>query len=181
MNFKLWLTLALMLFVSQTGRANEEPSAFTAIGSFSNMRFTQEHQYGSEIQLWREGANLLGFFFHSDGGLTGDTPAGLIENVTYNPATGMISFVSKLTIGQHFCKVHQDIPSRDSFTFQGKLSNSSLSGVLKRADGLHPENPPMAEEVTLKRMGAENQPLYSTRASWDAASKQILKFRGPRW
>jgi tetratricopeptide (TPR) repeat protein len=157
-------------------------SSFAAVGSFSNMRFTEEHQHGSEVQLWREGARLSGLFFHAEG-LMGDAPAGLLEDVRWDPKTGTVSFTSKLTTGQHFCKVHKDVPSRDVFSFRGELSDSSLSGVLKRSDALHPETPPIEEKVALARTSSAEASwsLYGSRSDWEAAAKKILMFRGPRW
>ena len=184
MNLTLWLALALGLFVLQPVQANEESLQLLAIGSFSNMRFTEEHQAGSEIELLREGAELFGLFFYSGGRLMGDIPAGLLQDIRYNPKTRTISFTSKLTTGQHFCNVHKNgLPSRDLFSFQGKLSDVSMSGVLKHSDALHPENPPTKEKVVLTRMDseAEHQHLYSNRADWEATSKMILQFRGPKW
>jgi len=132
--------------------------------------------------LWREGTDLFGLFSYAEG-LMGDTPTGLLEDVKYDPASGIIAFRSRLTTGRHFCKVHNNVPSRDVFTFQGKLTNSSLAGVLKRSDALHPENIPKEEKVSLKKMVGEawDQPSYDSRAGWEAAVNQILKLRGPKW
>jgi len=179
---QIFLIVALTLFVPQTGRTNERPSGFAAIGSYSDMRFTEEHQYGSEVQLWKEGTDLFGLFSYAEG-LMGDTPIGLLEDVKYDPASGTIAFRSRLTTGQHFCKVHNNVPSRDVFFFQGTLTNSSLTGVLKRSDALHPENPAREEKVSLKKMAGEawDQPSYDSRAGWEAAVKQILTLRGPKW
>ncbi len=73
----------------------------TFVGSFSNMRYTEEHQYGDEIDLWRSGNQIFGHFLHS-AGLAGDTPTGLIEDVKYDPKNGNLSFKAKLTMGQHY-------------------------------------------------------------------------------
>ncbi len=182
MKLKLTLALVLALLVSQTVHSNAESPRFTAIGSFSNMRFTEEHQYGSEIQLWAEGTDLMGFFSHSEG-LIGDTPIGLIENIRHDPKTGRITFTARLTIGRHFCKIHKNVPSRDLFSFRGKISGSSISGVLKRSDALHPDSPATEEKVVLKRMNSRmaDQRSYRSRANWEASSREILKLRGPGW
>jgi hypothetical protein len=182
MNLKIWLTVTLTLLISRTVQSGEGHSSFAAVGSFSNMRFTEEHQHGSEVQLWREGARLSGFFFHAQG-LMGDAPAGLLEDVRWDPKTGTVSFTSKLTTGQHFCKVHKDVPSRDLFSFRGELSDSSMSGVLKRSDALHPEMPPIEEKVALERPSGAgaSRSFYGSRSDWEAAAKNILMFRGPRW
>ena len=179
---KIWLALVLTLLAAQPGRSSGESQRFTTIGSFSNMRFTEEHQYGAEIQLWKEGGELLGLFSFSEG-LIGDTPTGLLEHTKYDPRTGIFSFEARLTTGQHFCTLHKDVPSRDVFSFRGKLSRGSVSGVLKRSDLLHPEAPATEERVVLRRSTGKhaNQADYRSRSEWSAASGKILKLRGPKW
>jgi len=145
------------------------------------MRFTQEHQYGTEVHLWREGADLFGLLFYSGGRLIGDPPTGLLEDIRYDSKTGAISFVSKLTTGQHFCKVHKDVPAHDLFSFNGKLSEYSLSGVLTRSDALHPENPPTVEEQVMLKKTSGAITDHRSRADWEAMLKKTLKFRGPKW
>ena len=179
---KTWLALVLTLLIPHAGDANGEPQKFSTIGSFSNMRFTQEHQYGVEVQLWREGQELLGLLSYSEG-LIGDTPTGLLEQVRYDPQTGEVSFRARLTTGQHFCKLHKDVPSRDLFIFQGRLSRSSVTGVLKRSDLLHPESPTSEERVVLRKLKGEgaNQVDYRSRSEWNTAAREILRLRGPKW
>ena len=176
---KFWLASTLALLISQPGRFAGEYQNFTTIGSFSNMKFTEEHQYGAEIELWKEGGELFGLFSYSEG-LIGDTPTGLLEHTKYDPRTGSISFESRLTTGQHFCRLHKDMPSHDLFGFRGKLSSSSVSGVLKRSDSLHPEAPATEERVVLRR-SIGNQADYRSRSEWIVASGEILRFRGPKW
>lgn len=175
------LALLLSMVIPQAAYCAEESQQFTAIGAFSNMRFTEEHQYGAEVHLWREGDGFVGLFFFSEG-LIGDTPIGLIENVEYDSTTGAISFTSRLTIGQHFCNVHRDVPSRDGFGFKGTLSSSSLSGALSRSDALHPANRPIEENVILKKVSDDGAPrVYASRADWETAYRETLKVRGPKW
>jgi hypothetical protein len=182
MKIGVWSGLVLTLFVSHIVRADPEPKKFTTVGSFSSMEFTEAHQYGSEVQLWKEGSNVLGLFSYSES-LIGDTPTGLLEDTKYDPRTGEISFKAKLTTGQHFCEVYNDVPSHDLFSFRGKLSDSSISGLLKRSDALHPEDPPTEEKVVLKKLSGDeaNQIHYGSRSEWEIASQEILKFRGPKW
>ena len=66
MKIGVWSGLVLTLFVSHIVRADPEPKKFTTVGSFSSMEFTEAHQYGSEVQLWKEGSNLLGLFSYSE-------------------------------------------------------------------------------------------------------------------
>lgn len=182
MKIGVWSGLVLTLFVSHIVRADPEPKKFTTVGSFSSMEFTEAHQYGSEVQLWKEGSNLLGLFSYSEVSSEILRPVCLrIRSMIQR--TGEISFKAKLTTGQHFCEVHNDVPSHDLFSFRGKLSDSSISGLLKRSDALHPEDPPTEEKVVLKKLSGDeaNQTHYGSRSEWEIASQEILKFRGPKW
>lgn len=181
MTLTLQVILMFALLLPHTARTGERSSGFTTVGAFSNMRFTAEHQYGMEIHLWKDDNGLVGLVFYSAGHLMGDPPTGLMENITYDSTTGSISFTAKLTTGQHLCAVHKNTLSRDVLGFQGRISASSVSGVLKRSDALHPETLPIEENVILKPLQAADQLRYRSRADWEAASKQILKFRGPKW
>jgi hypothetical protein len=172
----IFLLLALAVGVARAG----PPQPFVAAGSYSNFRFTKEHQYGAGVDLWRDGSTLVGLFSYS-AGLAGDTPAGRLEDVSFDPNTGRISFTARLTIGQHVCKVHDFVPSQDVFSFRGVLSDRFLSGTLKHADNLHPGLAPTVERVILLRSKAEPVIRYSDREQWESAIGAILKFRGPRW
>jgi hypothetical protein len=155
-------------------------SRFTFLGSYSGMRFTQEHAYGSQVDLWRQGEELFGHFLHSEG-LSGDTPTGRIENVSYDPFSGRVSFEAKLTMGKHYCKTHSGLPSRDKFSFEGILNAGSITGSLQRDDGLHPETSGARQAVRLKRLAGPGPNDFESRQQWEQYSKEILRRRGPRW
>src|SRR5689334_24629497 len=61
-----------------------------AIGEFSNMRYTEDHAYGYEVELWRDRDAVIGLLFVSEG-LQGDTPTGVLKNVRFNSRTGAMS------------------------------------------------------------------------------------------
>jgi hypothetical protein len=163
--------------IDSVGIASEE--MIVHLGSFSNMEFTEEHQYGSEVRLWKKGGEVIGQFSHSDG-LIGETPTGVIENVNYDEKTGAMSFEAKLTTGQHSCKEHSDVPSRDLFQFNGTLGKESLSGILRQLDALH-NNELLGEErkVDMKRT---NRTLPDqTYKQWKEKTAQVLSSYGPKW
>ena len=159
---------------------NAESSVFTNIGAFSNMKATDEHQYGIEVRLWKEGTEVFGTFCHSEG-LIGDTPIGYIEEFKNNSRTGKLSFKSKLTTGSHYCKIHEGVPARDLYIFQGKISNSSISGMLEYFDGLHPEKPPVQKKILLVKMESDDSLRFKNRSEWQAFYDEVMKFRGPKW
>jgi len=170
------LLLALTTGVASAG--SSQP--FVLVGSYSNFRFTTEHQSGAGVDLWRDGSTPVGLFSYAAGPI-GDTPAGRLEEVSFDPSTGRISFTARLTIGEHFCEVHSSVPSQDLFRFSGVLSERSLSGTLRLADNLHPERAPVEERVVLLRSDGEPVVRYTSREQWESDIGPILKFRGPRW
>jgi len=170
------LALVFFLAIAHAGQS----SSIIGLGTFSNFRFTEEHQYGAAVQLWREGDTLFGLFSYSQG-LIGDTPAGMLEKVTFDPKTGRISFAARLTMGMHSCKLHNNVPSQDIFHFDGVLSELSLSGTLVHADNLHQELNPKKDEVVLKKSDEWVITQYQSREQWEVAMKNMLKFRGPKW
>jgi hypothetical protein len=172
----IFFLLALAVGVASAG----PPQPFVAVGSYSNFRFTAEHQYGASVDLWRDGPTLVGLFSYAVGPV-GDTPTGRLEGVSFDPGTGRISFTARLTLGQHVCKVHDSVPSQDVFSFSGALSDRQLSGTLKLADNLHPELAPIEERVVLRRSDEEPVVRYTSREQWENDIGPILKFRGPRW
>jgi hypothetical protein len=152
---KISIGFAIAVFISASSMTvfQVPPSQKVAFfGRFSNMRFTEEHQYGSEVALWKTGNLLIGHFMHSEG-LAGDTPTGLIENVNYDPNSGEIGFQAKLSMGDHFCKEHNGVPSRDIFVFKGILKGKIMSGVIKQLNALHDNELVGTEKVQLKNTG----------------------------
>lgn len=170
--------LGLIVFLT-IAHAGQSPQ-IVGLGTFSNFRFTEEHQYGASVQLWREGEAVFGLFSYSQG-LIGDTPAGMLEKVSFDSKTGHISFIARLTMGLHGCKVHSNVPSQDIFHFDGVLSKTSLSGILKHADNLHKEQAPTEENIALKKSDDWVVTQYASREQWEAGIKDILRFRGPKW
>jgi hypothetical protein len=163
-------------------QANEqEPVQYVA--TFSNMKFTEEHQYGSLLELWKHGSEFIGLFMYSEG-LAGDTPTGLLEHVRYDPRVKTLAFDAKLTIGVRYLGPGKDEPSRDLFVFSGKLAEDSISGELKRIDKLDANVQPVIEQVVLKRDSSDNAAevfKIKTFADWKSYSQIILKRRGPKW
>jgi hypothetical protein len=182
MRIKIALTVILLWCTGPLVYAGDRIQQVVFLGSFSNLKFTEEHQYGAEVRLWRQGPDLFGFFSYA-AGLRGDTPTGLLDHVKYDPETGKLSFQAKLTVGLHSCKLHPSVPSRDLFTFQGILAHSSISGSLRQWDGLHPEKQPEAEKVVLKKMDKAilGRTGYQSRSQWDKEAREMLKRLGPKW
>ena len=172
--------IALLLALVAGVAIAATPQPFVSVGSYSNFRFTAEHQYGVGVDLWKDGSTLLGLFYYA-AGPAGDTPAGKIEDVSFDPGTGRLSFTARLTIGQHVCKKHSFVPSQDLFRFSGLLSDGSLEGTLSHADNLHPELAPAEEKIVLQKSRNEPVVRYTNREQWERGIAPILEFRGPQW
>jgi hypothetical protein len=94
-------------------------------GGFSNIRYTEEHAYGQEVKLRRQGSRLLGLFMYTEGPQA-DFPTGLLEHVRFNSATGELSFDAYAS----------------QFHFDGRLEKATIKGVLKQ---MHPIDGLLAE------------------------------------
>ncbi len=172
---------ALLALPLSASAQKPAPPAVAVVGSFSNMRYTEEHAYGYAVELWRHEKSLIGMFLASEG-LAGDTPTGLIENVEYNARTGALSFQARLTTGVVYSKEHDGVPSRDLFRFTGYLKGSRLRGRLDRYDLLNPHAAPTTELVVLPReKSASDMTAYKSYFEWRGAVDEILNFRGPKW
>jgi hypothetical protein len=146
-NFSLFFAATLLFSVPQVFAA-EQPEK-VMIGTFSNMRFTEEHQYGADVSLFKEGGRLVGYFSHS-AGLQGDTPSAPIKKIKYDPKSGSISFTAELSTGVQ--KINSEwVRTRDIFSFEGNLSETELSGILKHVNASRPDKPLTEENVVLTK------------------------------
>jgi hypothetical protein len=60
---------------------------FELLGQFSNMTYSQEHQSGQDVYLWRELNELYGYMEYSLGGALGDYTTARLENVRFEVVT----------------------------------------------------------------------------------------------
>lgn len=159
----------------------DSPNNFLYLGSYSNMEYTEEHQYGFEVDLWKVRNTLSGHFLHSEG-LVGDTPIGLLTNIQFSPSTGELSFETELTIGIHFCKDHKYVPSKNRYEFHGKLKENELTGILTERDGLHSNKIIRTQKIKLDRDEEKEMLLkdIKTFKDWENYSNAILNRRGPK-
>lgn len=174
--------IAILVGSAQVAFAqNPGNSKIAVVGSFANMRFTDEHAYGTSMELWRLERTLVGLLYVSEG-LQGDTPAGLLEKVTFDANTGALSFEAKLTTSVVYSRQHDGVPSRDLFRFTGVLKKGQLRGRLERLDLLDPHSTPKPERIVLRReSAASGMRAFADYASWKAHADSILKLRGPKW
>lgn len=176
------MILLALSFVSSPVFAESSQSQISIVGTYTNMRHTEEHSYGYTVELWKQGNRVFGFILASNG-LSGDTPTGLIEDVKYEPVSGKFSFKAKLTMGLIYNKqLKKDVPSQDIFKFNGILNKDTLSGTLEVSEAIS-NKPPVKEEIRLLFSAEKTRQLqtFSSYEYWKKMAKDILKFRGPKW
>jgi hypothetical protein len=145
------------------------------------MRYTEEHQYGETVLLWRSGNCIFGLF-QSAQGLQGDTPIGELQGVTHNPNTGELKFSAKLTLGVLAGPTSPtEQPSRDSFTFVGTLGPGHVTGALTHATQLDARPPARNIVLTASTTDSEIMSRSATYGAWREQWEPILKRRGPKW
>jgi hypothetical protein len=164
---KARLPVAMLSFIAAAFA--QAPRPITFVGEFSNMRYTEEHAYGYSVQLWREGSAVFGLLLASEG-LAGDTPAGLLEDLKYDPRSGKLSFKAKLTMGADAWQQ----PSHDLFEFDGKLGAATIFGVLKRSAAMERINLPKLQPDSVLSQAR-------TYDEWKRQTDEILRRRGPKW
>ena len=132
-------------------------------GGFSNIRYTEEHAYGQEVKLWRQGSRLLGLFMYTEG-LQTDFHTGLLEHVRFNSATGELSFDAYAS----------------QFHFDGRLEKATIKGVLKQ---MHPlDGRQVAEDQVIFTRNAkltDTMRDYASEDDWNHDASELLKRRGP--
>lgn len=181
--------LALLAFHSSATECtqNLKPgSPVTAIGAFSNMRYTEEHAYGYIVELWRAEDCLFGLFLSSSG-LMGDTPTGRIEHISYDENTRSISFDARLTMGvipASTAPASAWIPSQDVYRFRGILGKDALDGTLSHEILNYPDKQnASSEKLSLPLTAGETVGMPDTRtfSEWEAYAELVLRHRGPKW
>ena len=176
------MLLGAQPYGTDSSRQRDERSVHF-VGAFSNMEFTEEHAYGSRLELWTCGSEFMGLFMFSEG-LAGDTPAGLLEKLQYDSTSKGLSFEARLTTGVRYRGPRKEDPTHDLFVFVGTLQDSSVDGMLKRFDKLEPTHPPVVEKVVLKKVSEDDLGKtlgIKTLHDWKAYTQTILKYRGPKW
>jgi hypothetical protein len=177
-----WVAVGFILVAAAERQilAQDTDRPIQPAGEFSNLRLAGEHAYGYSVKLWRDGRSLIGLLLVSEG-LQGDTPTGLLEDVTFDPATGALAFSARLTTGVTYAPAGSGEPNLARFVFTGVMRDSSLTGTMRQVM-LRPAGLPAdSREVKLSRQSTDSavQPA-TTYAEWKRAADQILALRGPK-
>jgi hypothetical protein len=181
MRDSLLLLIVLQLLGTAGPALAQDPGRpVSGIGSFSNMRYNDEHAYGYTVELWRDGGSAIGLLFVSEG-LMGDTPAGMIENVRFNSRTGALSFDARLSIGVTAAPRGGMEPSRELFEFSGVLEAKALTGRMMRSDPRQPSRSVTRERIALSKQLRTVMFAAGSYAEWKRQADAILTVRGPKW
>lgn len=155
-------------------------TSVTVIGNFSNVKSDGEHEWGYSVNLWRKGDDIIGLLSGADvTRLIGDPPTGLLERVSFEPATKRLSFTTKLSVG-----IRDDGTwSRDLVEFDGTLTKKVLEGTMRISDDTCGISCSKTRKVKLKL----NEDLTQSMSKFDdyeefkARADEILKRLGPKW
>ena len=152
------------------------------IGDFSNIKHVGDHSYGYALELWQQGTDVFGLF-RVHNGLTGDSPTGLLDDVSFSPETKQLSFKTKLSTGLISKGNYREEPSRDVFIFKGTLSRGVVKGVIEISNALFPNEPATRKSITLTRSASMTQVMIAptSHAAWTKWADEILKRLGPKW
>ncbi len=127
-------------------------SPVTWMGEFENFRYTEEHQYGESIELWRSDACVFGIFI-SMARLQGDPPRAVIKNGTFDSKTGRLSFNAVLkeitSLPDSVNKLNKATFSENWFTVKGVLTKRVFRGSVQDNSNEYYVSPEIASKKTV--------------------------------
>lgn len=148
------------------------------IGAFSNVKYSGEHCSGYEIDLWRARTTLLGLITYC-AGLADKQASGSLEEQKFDPASGELAFAVRLTVGMDYLPAGET-PSKDFWTFRGKLGAGALSGTLTKLDRNYPTGAPRQSRLTLRKSKEKLSP-FGNSDEWTRWATAKLQLHGPKW
>ncbi len=173
-------TSAVLIFASSllTAAICNAAEQVSPIGSYRSMRLTDEHCDGYEIKLWRFENTALGILNYC-AGLVDTRSFGSLEDTKFDPVTGELEFSARLTVGMDYLPGGES-PSKDFWTFRGKLSGGKLSGTLVKVDKNYPTRPPQQTRLSLKE-SREKLKSFPSREDWKRSTAAESSGNGPKW
>jgi hypothetical protein len=171
----IWALMAVGSVVAQG-------KSVRAFGSYEHVTSDGEHASGYSLDLWSYGGKLVGII-RVHRGLMGDPPAGLLEDVVYDPSSHKLSFRSKVTLGLFSDTARKEVPSRDLLTFTGTVTPARLNGTILTENKLCEKGCRESKRIYLhrskeKKYLLKNFPNYD---AWRKDEKDILDRYGPQW
>jgi hypothetical protein len=154
------------------------PPRFELLGPFSNMTYSQDHQSGEDVYLWRELNALYGYMEYSLGGALGDYTTARLENVRLDPAKPRLSFQVKNPLYDE-----QGNVIRNLFVFDGLIKSNAIDGILKCRTAITDEPCANDQTVSWKKVKLEKTEMHriGNRQDWETLVTEQLKAHGARW
>jgi hypothetical protein len=179
---KMMSPLIALLFLTIFGTVHAQTKSelpVKPLGTFMRVKSDDgEHAYGYDVALWKQGSKIYGLI-SAHAGLIGDPPAGLLENVRFDPRTKKLSFTAKLSLGVD----GDNVPSHDIFVFEGMLTATRLAGNLLVKNEQCGKACTERKIINLPRSKewSSSMDSFKTYAEWKKDADEILAFRGPGW
>jgi hypothetical protein len=98
--------------------------------------------------------------------------------VPYDEKTGHLTFTARL--GSDYIRGGKEVPSRDVFTFDGRVATTEVTGTLKHVDQVYVKSVAASERIRLKKQ-REELSSYPSLADWRRKMDETLEARGPKW
>ncbi|HYS06715.1 MAG TPA: hypothetical protein VEW47_16165 [Candidatus Dormibacteraeota bacterium] len=154
-----WLLWVIAIVPTLSFGAASPPFEF--LGKFSNMTYSQEHQDGEDVYLWREKNDLYGYMEYSLGA-----------------ATMKLSFQARNPLYDEKGTV-----IRNLFVFDGLMRANVIEGSLKCRNATTHEPCLNDQTVSWKKVTLKNAAIYSmgSRRDWEAHINEQLEEHGARW
>lgn len=120
---------------------------------------------GYTLWLWKEAEGLRGFLTYKEGFPDAAGTIGELAKAVLDPKTGALSFSSKVEACANAGDGFKFMPAA-SYTFKGKMSGKSVTGVLKAT-------PPDGEggvkriKVSLPLQSSESNTVFRAYPSWE--------------
>ena len=171
-----WLIWVLAIVPTLSFVASSPPFEF--LGKFSNMTYSQEHQDGEDVYLWKEKNELFGYMEYSLGGALGDYTTARLENIRFDAATMKLSFQARNPLYDEKGTV-----IRNLFVFDGLMRANVIEGSLKCRNATTHEPCLNDQTVSWKKVTLKNAAIYSmgSRRDWEAHINEQLEEHGARW
>ena len=164
--------LALAAICAAQGRYRR----IRAIGEFSNIDPAAGRASSYSVDLWRVDNSVEGLLMVHNG-QKGDPPTAMLDDVSFKPRTGALSFTVKMTTG---CDVLPGLklkPARESLEFSGVLSDEILKGKMSRRDLDRSESSPTFQEVELARRPDASLLQAGSYSEWKDKAEEMARTR----
>ena len=154
------LVVAVAVGVPGVGRTVAQPPPTATVehlGDYAQLRQTDDHVYGYVLQLWRDGARIVGLWSMASGE-PADFPTVRVDDLSWDGASGVIRF-----------------------TVRACGSTSRVAGVAAESEiaaRITDLRTGTVTDVRLRRSDDDRPSL--TRREWLAQTADILKRRTPR-